>query len=67
MLHSHYTATFTIFNRDCVCHKNFQIFRLKVPVNTQRLQKGNRVIKKCVLVERQKVSKITSTESETAR
>ena len=47
----------------CACRKNFTEFIcLGSPVITQRLQKDNWVIKKCVLVKRKKIGKMTGTE-----
>lgn len=42
----------------------FKFFRSKNPAITQRSQKGDWVIKKCVLVEGKKISKIIDTEGE---
>ena len=36
---------------------------LKIPVTTRRSQKGDWVIKKCVLVEGKKIGKVIDTES----
>lgn len=54
---------FLLFNRFCTSHKNIRKFIcLASPVNAQRTQKGNWVTKKCVLVERNKISKMIDTE-----
>ena len=63
MLHSYYTVTLAIFQQVFYMSQIFfNFFRSKNPAITQRSQKGDWVIKRCVLVECKKISKMIGTE-----